>query len=78
MDKHFFLNEFPELKEKIQELKVSDAHFKRLYDDYNETNHQVERIENGIEPADDQFLNELRLKRVRLKDELYEKVKGER
>ena len=77
MDKHFFLNEFPELKEKIQELKASDAHFKRLYDDYNETNHQVERIENGIEAADDQFLNELRLKRVRLKDELYEKVKGE-
>ncbi|MCF1714997.1 DUF465 domain-containing protein [Flavihumibacter sp. RY-1] len=78
MDKHFFLNEFPELKDKIQELKASDAHFKKLYEDYNETNHQVERIENGIEPADDHFLNELRMKRVKLKDELYEMVKSER
>ncbi|MBL7770746.1 MAG: YdcH family protein [Flavipsychrobacter sp.] len=78
MDKHYFLNEFPEWKDKIQELKAMDAHFKKLYDDYNETNHEVERIENGIEPADDQFLNELRMKRVKLKDELYEMVKGER
>ncbi|WP_290793864.1 YdcH family protein [Flavihumibacter sp. UBA7668] len=78
MDKHFFLNEFPEWKDKIQALKATDAHFKRLYDEYNETNHAVEKIENGIEPADDQHLNTLRLKRVQLKDELFEKVSGEK
>ncbi|ULQ54222.1 YdcH family protein [Flavihumibacter fluvii] len=71
MDKHYLLNEFPEQKEKIQELKVSDAHFKKLYEEYNAVNHEVERIENGLEPTSDVFLNDLKLKRVTLKDELY-------
>jgi uncharacterized protein len=71
MDKHYLLNEFPEQKERIQELKFADTHFKKLYDDYNEVNHEVERIENGMEPTSDAHLNELKLKRVALKDELY-------
>lgn len=76
MDKHFFLNEFPDWKDKILELKNSNAHFKRLYEAYNDTNHQVEKIENSTEPADDQFLNFLRMKRVQLKDELWNEVKN--
>ena len=71
MDKHYLLNEFPEKTEKIQELKATDSHFKKLYEDYNTINHEVERIENGLEPTTDEHLNELKLKRVVLKDELY-------
>ena len=72
MDKHNLTSEFPEQKEKIQELKFTNAHFKKLYDDYSIVNHEVERIENGVEPTSDAHLNELKLKRVALKDELYE------
>lgn len=71
MDKHYFLNEFPEQKEKILALKVSDEHFKSLYEQYNALNHEVEKIENGLEPTSDAYLNELRLKRVDLKDKLF-------
>ncbi|MBZ5855939.1 YdcH family protein [Flavihumibacter profundi] len=71
MDKHYLLNEFPEQKEKILDLKASDPAFKTLYDEYNTVNHEVERIENGLEPTSDAYLNELRLKRVELKDQLY-------
>lgn len=71
MDKHYLLNEFPEQKEKIQELKITNPHFKKLYDTYNTINHEVERIEGGIEPTSDETLNDLKVKRVALKDELF-------
>lgn len=71
MDKHYFLNEFPEQQEKILALKVSDENFKSLYEQYNEVNHEVEKIENGLEPTSDDYLNALRLKRVDLKDKLF-------
>ena len=45
MDKHDLIHEFPELKEKIHELKVSDNHFRRLFDEYHEVAHGVRRIE---------------------------------
>lgn len=71
MDKHYFLNEFPEQKEKILALKAADENFKSLYEQYNDLNHEVEKIENGLEPTSDAYLNELRLKRVDLKDKLF-------
>ncbi|MBA4135475.1 MAG: GTP-binding protein, partial [Flavobacterium sp.] len=32
MEKHDLLHEFPQYQEKIHELKVSDAHFRKLFD----------------------------------------------
>jgi uncharacterized protein YdcH (DUF465 family) len=35
MEKHHdILHEFPEFKEKITALKTSDAHFRKLFDEY--------------------------------------------
>jgi len=71
MDKHDLIHEFPKLKEKIHELKMSDHHFRKLFDEYNEVAHGVRRIETGVENTSDEILNDLRKNRLRLKDELF-------
>jgi uncharacterized protein len=71
MEKHDILHEFPEMKDKIHELKVSDHHFRKLFDEYHEIDHQVHRIETGAEVASDAHLTELRKQRLHLKDSIY-------
>ncbi|MBL0356660.1 MAG: DUF465 domain-containing protein [Chitinophagaceae bacterium] len=76
MEKHDLLHEFPEHKAKIHELRTSDAHFKKQLDEYHQLDDQIYRIEDGSEITSDEYLNELRLKRVHLKDNLYRKLQG--
>jgi uncharacterized protein YdcH (DUF465 family) len=76
MEKHDLHHEFPEFDSKIHELKISNHHFKSLFDDYHETNNEIHRIETGAEAVADEVLNELRLKRVHLKDSLYDLLKA--
>ena len=68
---HELHEEFPELAEKMTELKTSDAHFSRLADEYHEVNRAVHRAETNVEPMDELAEVELRKKRGLLKDELY-------
>jgi uncharacterized protein YdcH (DUF465 family) len=72
MEKHDLNHEFPELLNKIHEYKVSNNHFRKLFDEYHEVNNDIHRIETGAEVTKDEVLNELRIKRVHLKDELYQ------
>ncbi len=67
---HELVEEFPEAADRIRELKETDAHFARLADDYHEVNRQIHRIETDIEPASDDFQNQLRRQRLALKDEI--------
>ena len=68
---HEIPDEFPELKDKIHELKMNDAHFSRLYEEYHELNREIHRIEAaGVNTSDHEFEN-LKLARIRLKDEIY-------
>lgn len=71
MEKHDLLHEFPQYQEKIHELKVSDAHFRKLFDEYHDIEHQIHRINMGSEVANDNFIHELKAKLLFLKDELY-------
>lgn len=68
---HELAADFPEHAEKIQALKVSDAHFAKLHDAYHEVNRQVHRAETDVEPTGDAEMEALRKERMRLKDELY-------
>ena len=70
MEKHDLIHEFPEYREKIHELKMSNNHFRRFFDEYHEVDHEVHRIETGAENTSDEVLGELRKKRLYLKDEL--------
>ncbi len=71
MEKHDLHHEFPEFDAKISELKVANAHFKKLSDEYDGVNHAVHRIESGAENAADEVLTSFRKRRLHLKDELY-------
>ena len=68
--KHQLTVDFPEFETKIHDLKVSDNHFKKLFEEYDKLDHEVYRIETNTEPASDETLNNLRMERVRIKDEI--------
>jgi uncharacterized protein YdcH (DUF465 family) len=75
-EKHDLIHEFPEYKDKIHELKVSDPHFAELFEQYNEVEHEVHRIEEGIETPSDEYLEERKKLRLNLKDQLFELLKN--
>lgn len=75
MEKHDLLHEFPEHKDKIHELKVSNDYFRKLFDDYHELEHHIHRINMGSEIANDNFIHELKAKLLFIKDELYNHLK---
>ena len=74
---HELVAEFPEFKERIHELKTSDAHFQRLFDTYHELNREVHRAEaSGLNISDEHY-EELKKKRMALKDDLYAILKAD-
>lgn len=67
---HELAAEFPDKIEKLHSLRLSDAHFARLADSYHEVNREVHRIETDVAPASDDTLEELKKKRLFLKDQI--------
>ena len=67
---HELPEEFPDKIDVMHDLKLNDAHFQRLSEEYHELNRQIHRVETGIEPTSEQFETELRKKRLHLKDEI--------
>ena len=67
---HELTAEFPEKVEKLHQLKLSNAHFSKLADQYHEVNREVHRIETDVTPASDDTLEELKKKRLWLKDQI--------
>jgi uncharacterized protein YdcH (DUF465 family) len=73
MDNHDLHHEFPQFEERIHELKISDNHFRKLFDEYHQINKDIHRLEvNGV--YTDLELNEMRSKRIHLKDELFKMI----
>jgi uncharacterized protein YdcH (DUF465 family) len=75
-DIHDLIHEIPEHKERILQLKVSDKHFAKLYDEYNELDQQILRMEEGFETPSDDVLEEVKKKRLYLKDQLVGLIKN--
>lgn len=68
---HDLHHEFPEFKDAIHQLKVSNNHFARLFDEYHVATSDVEKLEGQGIPVGDQTFDALKKKRLKLKDELY-------
>lgn len=64
--------EFPEFKDAIHALKLSNAHFAKLFIEYDDTDKAVNRAENGIDNLGDAALESLKKVRVTLKDQLFQ------
>ena len=69
---HDLVHEFPEYREKIHNLKMTNDHFKKLFDDYHKLDKEVYRVGNNIEPRSDEAMEELKKQRLALKDELFQ------
>lgn len=67
---HALSEEFPQDADKIEALKDNDPNFARLAKDYNTVNDEILRIETEKEAASDERLNDLRKRRLHLKDEI--------
>ena len=67
---HELAEEFPNAVDKLHDLKVSNAHFAKLADEYHTINREIHRIETGVEAASDMRETDLRKQRMRLKDEI--------
>jgi len=67
---HELAEDFPEAREKLHALKVSNPHFAKLVDEYHEVNGEVHRAETNVTPTDPMAETELRKKRAALKDEI--------
>ena len=74
---HDLLLEFPEHKERIHHLKMENNHFARFFDEYDELNHQIHRIQQDIETPSDEVVEELKKKRLQLKDDLLAMITAE-
>jgi uncharacterized protein YdcH (DUF465 family) len=71
VEKHDLLHELPEYREQIHNLKMSNNHFARLFDEYHDVDHEVRRIETGVEATSDEYLEQRKKARLKLKDEMY-------
>ena len=77
LEKHDLLHEFPEHKETIHDLKMTNHHFARLFEQYHEVDHEVHRIEVGSENTSDDYLEDKKKQRLHLKDELYAMIQAQ-
>ncbi|MCO4798835.1 MAG: YdcH family protein [Colwelliaceae bacterium] len=75
IQKHDLHHEFPEFTDEIRELKMTDAHFSRLFKEYHELDHEVHRIEQGVENTSDEYLETQKRHRLNLKDQLFVMLK---
>ncbi|WP_353187397.1 YdcH family protein [Bosea sp. (in: a-proteobacteria)] len=67
---HTLADEFPGQMDAIHKLKVSNAEFAKLLEQYDRVNDQVHLAETKIEPIEDLSEVELRKRRLQIKDEI--------
>ncbi len=71
---HPILREFPEYRELIKRLKASSEQFRKLFDEYHSLDESIYRVEEEIEFATDQEIEELKKRRAWLKDQIYHAI----
>lgn len=67
---HTLQEEFPHEIEKLHALKVSNAHFAKLLEEYDAVNDKVHRAETYVEPMEELAEVQLRKERAHIKDEI--------
>lgn len=68
---HDLAHEFPEFRDRIHALKQENAHFTRLAGEYHDVCKELQRIDAQVETPSDQYVEELKLKRLHLKDQVH-------
>lgn len=68
---HDLAHEFPEMKDAIHTLKLSDAHFRNLFEKYDVISKELHRSADGAGGISDEHAEDLKKRRLDLKDKLY-------
>jgi uncharacterized protein YdcH (DUF465 family) len=68
---HPITREFPEYLEVIRRLKGTNELFRKMFEEYHNMDESIYRIEEEIDFAVDQEIEELKIKRAWLKDQLF-------
>lgn len=71
---HDIAHEFPEHLEKMRALKTSDAHFAKLFNEYDEDNHSIKLYELGGGAISEDALEVMKKKRLNTKDQIYQRL----
>lgn len=78
MENHTLRNEFPQYQQRIEKLRMRSEEFKSLYVNYEEVNAIIQHFERGgFSHTSDTHLNELRKRRLKLKDSIYKHLSFE-
>lgn len=62
---------FPEYRDLISQLKTSDHHFSRLFDQHNAMDQKIKNMESHIEPGSHEEIETLKKEKLALKDQMY-------
>ena len=66
---------FPEYRDLITQLKTTDRHFLRLFDQHNELDQKIKNMEAAISSASHEEIERLKTEKLSLKDQLYSVLK---
>ena len=65
---------FHEHRDLISELKQSDAHFAKLFDEHNELDTEIDKLERDVvkHASRDEEIDRMKRRKLQLKDEIYQ------
>lgn len=76
LEYHELTKDLPEFKDKIHDMKISNAHFAKLFEEYHLIDRDILRVEQELDPASDVRAEDLKKKRHALKDALYQMLQN--
>jgi uncharacterized protein YdcH (DUF465 family) len=62
---------FPEYRDLISQLKTTDHHFNRLFEQHNAVDQKIKNMESRIEAGTHEDIETLKKEKLQLKDQLY-------
>ncbi len=62
---------FPEYRDQITQLKTSDGHFSRLFEQHNALDQRIKRMESHIDAGTPVQIEQLKKEKLALKDAVY-------
>jgi uncharacterized protein YdcH (DUF465 family) len=62
---------FPEYRDLISQLKTTDHHFGRLFEEHNALDQKIKNMESGLEAASYEQIELLKKEKLHLKDQLH-------
>ena len=74
-ERHDLPHEFPRQKDVIEKLLQENPEFAKLQAEYDALDEEILKIEQNVEPVSDAYAEQLKMKRVHLKDQLYHMIR---